>query len=54
MKKFYPVLLLLLLSPFITGCELAGDIFKFGLWAGIAIVVVIVGIIWYVIGKFRR
>lgn len=29
------LVLLLLLTPLLTGCELVGDIFKLGIWAGV-------------------
>lgn len=46
--------LLLTVSFFTAGCELIGDIFQAGLVVGIIIVVLIVAVAWWVIGKFRR
>ena len=46
--------LLLALSFFTAGCELIGDIFQAGLVVGIIIIVLIVAVVWWLIGKFRR
>lgn len=42
---------LLLLAVSLTGCELIGDIFKAGVWAGILLVVVVVGLILFVLRR---
>ncbi len=42
-------LLALLLS--LSSCQLIGDIFKAGVWAGVLMVVVIIGLIIFLIGK---
>jgi hypothetical protein len=46
--------LLLAISIFTAGCELIGDIFQAGLVVGIIIVLIIVGIIGWIISRFRR
>ena len=46
--------LLLTVSFFTAGCELIGDIFQAGLVVGIIIVVLIVAVVWWILGKFRR
>lgn len=46
--------LLLALSFFTAGCDLIGDIFQAGLVVGIIIIVLIVAVIWWLVGKFRR
>lgn len=46
--------ILLTLSLFTAGCELIGDIFQAGLVAGIIIIVLILAVIGWLIGKFRR
>jgi hypothetical protein len=46
MKHSWYLFVLLLLSPVVlTGCEVIGDIFKAGVWTGILLVIVIIGII---------
>lgn len=47
MKKlwFLPVLLVL------SGCELIGDIFKAGVWSGIILVVVLLGLIVFILSR---
>ncbi|MCD6063040.1 MAG: hypothetical protein K0R82_951 [Flavipsychrobacter sp.] len=42
---------LLLLAVSLTGCELIGDIFEAGVWAGILLVVVVVGLILFVLRR---
>lgn len=51
MKKLQPFLILLPLLLMLSSCELIGDIFKAGVWAGVLLVVVVVGLIIFVIGK---
>jgi len=52
MKSYKP--LLLLGSPLaLTGCQMIGDIFKAGVWTGVVLVVVVVGVvIWLVARSF--
>ena len=50
MKKLSLAPLLLLLMS-LTGCELIGDIFEAGVWAGIILVVVVVGLILFVLRR---
>ena len=54
--KFFRILNFLLFGQLIicSGCEAIGDIFKAGVWVGIIIVVVVVGIIALVIGKAKK
>jgi hypothetical protein len=52
MKKLvFPTLLLILL--FMNSCEVIGGIFKAGFYAGIIGVLIVVGLIIYLIIKFR-
>ncbi|WP_276131862.1 phosphatidate cytidylyltransferase [Polluticoccus soli] len=50
MKKLSLASLLLLVVS-LTGCQLIGDIFKAGVWAGILLVVVVVGLILFVLRR---
>jgi hypothetical protein len=46
--------ILLISSLFLmTSCQAIGDIFKAGVWVGIIGVVLVVGLIFYIIGKLR-
>lgn len=45
--------LLVLLAMATAGCELAGGIFKAGMWVGILVVVVIAGLIFMLFGRSR-
>jgi hypothetical protein len=46
--------LLLLLMVSASSCEVVGGIFKVGMWTGVLIVVLIVGLVLWLIGKTRR
>ena len=52
-KLFYVFFLLTLMLGF-SGCTLIGDIFKAGVWSGIILVAVIIGLIVYIIGKMGK
>ncbi len=48
------VLIIVLLLPFLlTGCEIVGDIFKFGMWVGIIGVALLVFLVLWIIRKIR-
>jgi len=47
-------MLLISLVFMLSSCELIGGIFKAGLWVGIIIVVAIVALVIYFIGKARK
>jgi hypothetical protein len=51
MKLDLRVRIAALLLPLLTltGCELVGDLLEIGFWAGAIIVVVIVGVIWWIV-----
>lgn len=48
------ILLLLLLSIIMQGCELIGDIFEAGFYTALFIVFVMIMLILFLIGYFRR
>ncbi|MBN9481980.1 MAG: hypothetical protein J0H46_01395 [Bacteroidetes bacterium] len=50
MKKINLGILLFLIAS-LSSCQLIGDIFKAGVWSGILLVVVVVGLIFFVIAK---
>ena len=47
------VLLLVLVALASGGCELAGDIFKAGMWVGVLAVVVVVGLVFFLVSRLR-
>jgi len=51
-KPFLP-LALLALALTATGCSVIGDVIKFSVWTGIIIAVVVIGLIWLIVSKFR-
>ena len=54
MPKLLRALPLLLLLLVLTGCELVGDIFEAGIWVGIIVVLLAIGLVSWVVGKLRR
>jgi hypothetical protein len=46
-----PMILLMLLFPLLSSCELIGDIFKAGVWVGVLLVVVVVGLIIFIVAR---
>jgi FtsH-binding integral membrane protein len=38
----------------LTSCQAIGDIFKAGMWVGIIVVVVIIAVVLWLIGKVRK
>jgi len=53
MKLFNTSFLVMLLTM-LSGCEVIGGIFKAGVWSGIIIVVLIIALIIFVIGKMGK
>jgi hypothetical protein len=51
-RLFLLLALLVLLVP-MGGCELAGGIFKAGMWVGIFMVAIVLAIVFWVAGKVR-
>ena len=57
MKKYtgyYVVTLLGLMSVTLGSCEVIGSIFKAGVWVGVLLVILVVGIILWLVGKARK
>ena len=44
---------ILILSVFVAGCELVGDIFQAGMWVGILAVVILAVLVFYIVGRLR-
>lgn len=51
LARLLPILLLAVAA---SGCEIVGGIFKAGLWVGAIVVVLIVVLIFWIVGKVRR
>lgn len=51
MKNLSALTILCMLTLSLTSCQLIGDIFKAGVWSGILLVVVIVGIVIFIIAR---
>jgi hypothetical protein len=47
------LLLVLLLALATAGCELAGDIFQAGMWVGVIMVALAIGLVLWLVGKVR-
>ena len=48
----YVILALLMFS--LSPCELIGDIFKAGVWAGLLLVPVVIALVIWIISRFRK
>jgi len=46
--------LLIVLATTFTSCEIAGGIFKAGMWVGVIVVVLVVALVLWLINKARR
>lgn len=46
--------LLVLLSITAAGCELIGDVIQFGIWVGVIIAAVVIGLLYWIFSKFRK
>lgn len=46
--------LILLLATSTAGCEIVGGIFKAGIWVGAIIVILVIAVIVWLVGKSRR
>jgi len=48
------ITVLVFMSILLSSCEAIGDIFKAGVWVGVIIVVLVVGLIFWVINKAKK
>ena len=51
--RFLWVVLLMLATIPLAGCELAGDIFQAGMWVGAIFIVLIIAIVGFIAAKIR-
>ena len=47
-------LLIVLTTTLLSSCKVVGDIFKAGVWVGVLIVVGIIGLILYLVGRGKK
>lgn len=48
------VMVLVVLAMTTAGCEVIGNIFQAGMWVGVIMVVLILGIVGFIVSKLRR
>ncbi len=55
MKQFSPlVLLFVLLAVTLNSCEVIGDILEVGIWMGLIVAALVIGLVIWLVRKFRR
>lgn len=55
MKQYnFLLVTLLVITIMLSSCELVGDILEFGVWVGLIIAAVVIGLILWLVRKFRR
>ncbi len=55
MKQYASMfVLMLVLATTLSSCEIIGGIFKAGVWVGVIVVAIVVGIIMWLMGKARK
>jgi hypothetical protein len=54
MKRNSLAPMLICMVVFLSSCELVGDILEFGIWIGVILVLLVIGIIFWIIRKIRR
>jgi len=53
LSRYGVIVLLVLSSLTLTGCELVGDIFKAGVWVGVLMVVAVIALVGFIAAKAR-
>lgn len=54
MKKLMTLSFLSMILLMMSGCQVIGDIFKAGVWVGIIVVVIIIALVLWLIGKAKK
>jgi hypothetical protein len=49
----YRIPLIVLASTFLAGCEAIAGIFRAGFWVGAVGVIIVIGLIWFLVGRGR-
>jgi hypothetical protein len=53
-QRSYLGLCLLVMITTLSSCELVGDIFEAGFWTAIIVIVLVIGLIIWLVSRFRR
>ena len=53
MNKIITFTLLVISTMMLAGCELVGDIFQAGVWTGVILVILVVGLVVWLFSKAR-
>ena len=53
MNKIIALTLLIVSTSILAGCELVGDIFEAGVWMGVILVILVVGLVVWLFSKAR-
>jgi hypothetical protein len=53
MHRMMPVTIVLFVSFVLSGCQVIADIFQAGVWVGVVLVLVILGIVGFFVSKAR-
>jgi hypothetical protein len=53
MKHSHLFVLLLLSTVALTGCEMIGDIFQAGVWTGVILVILVIGLIVWLLSRSK-
>ncbi len=53
-QVFFNIIVILLMTVFMSSCAVVGDIFEAGLWIGVIGVVLVVALVFWLFGKLFR
>jgi hypothetical protein len=53
MSRYLLLTLLVMASLIASGCEVIGDIFKAGVWVGVVMVVLVIGLVGFIAARIR-
>lgn len=53
MKHTFPLALLLLFTMMLAGCEIIGNIFEAGVWVGVILVLLVIGLVVWIVSRAK-
>lgn len=53
MKHTFPLALLLLFTMTLAGCEIIGNIFEAGVWVGVILVLLVIGLVVWIVSRAK-
>lgn len=53
-SRFSLAFLLLFVTSFLSSCEVIGGIFKAGVWVGVVVIVAVIALILYMVGRAKK